>query len=189
MNQPGLLATQPESGSPAANMQDRYPFSLGIHVLSATYVLNGGCQVAEKDCRNLSLWVNLWVMILASQRSRGWEGWSRDVARWVRWGLSVSDPFGCRCLTSLTMLRFHIPLIEPDVRIARIRLSEKVSRGRPRKTMGPCGETDQAQLVVENGVRKLLGRLPRDTVLATQPLSQPLTSMSLHSLVGFADWS
>ena len=25
--------------------------SLGIHVLSATYVLNGGCQVAEKDYR------------------------------------------------------------------------------------------------------------------------------------------
>src|ERR1700740_1130205 len=40
--------------------------SLGINVLSATYVLNGGCQVAEKDCKNLSLWVNLWVRILAS---------------------------------------------------------------------------------------------------------------------------
>jgi len=42
--------------------------SLGIHGLSATYVLNGGCQVAEKDCRNRSLWVNLWVKILALQR-------------------------------------------------------------------------------------------------------------------------
>ena len=29
--------------------------SLGIHVLSATYVLCGGCQV--EDCRNVSLWV------------------------------------------------------------------------------------------------------------------------------------
>jgi len=38
--------------------------SLGIHVLSATYVLCGGCQVAEKDCRSRSLWVNLWVRIL-----------------------------------------------------------------------------------------------------------------------------
>ena len=35
--------------------------SLGIYVLSATYILSGGCQVAEKDCRNRSLWVNLWV--------------------------------------------------------------------------------------------------------------------------------
>jgi hypothetical protein len=47
------------------------------------------------------------------------------VARWVRFGLSVAGPFVCRCLTIRTMLRFHIPLIEPDVRICRIRLSEK----------------------------------------------------------------
>ena len=51
--------------------------------------------------------------------------WSRDVARWFRFGLSVAGPFVCRCLTSLALLRFHIPLIEPDVRICRIRLSEK----------------------------------------------------------------
>src|SRR5262252_3378385 len=24
--------------------------------------------------------------------------WSRGVARWFRWGLSVAGPFGCRCL-------------------------------------------------------------------------------------------
>ena len=33
--------------------------SLGMHGLSATYVLNGGCQVAEKDCKNRLLWVGL----------------------------------------------------------------------------------------------------------------------------------
>jgi hypothetical protein len=43
--------------------------SLGIQVLSATYKLSGGCQVAEKDRRNHSVWVNLWVRILALQRS------------------------------------------------------------------------------------------------------------------------
>src|SRR6266436_5969032 len=26
--------------------------------------------------------------------------WSRGVARWFRWSLSVADPFVCRCLTS-----------------------------------------------------------------------------------------
>ena len=26
-----------------------------------------------------------------------------------------SGPFGCRCLTSQSVLRFHVPLIEPDV--------------------------------------------------------------------------
>ena len=46
------------------------------------------------------------------------------MARWFRWGLSVTGPFGCRCLTSLTMLRFHFPLIEPCVRISRTRLSD-----------------------------------------------------------------
>jgi len=53
-----------------------------------------------------------------------------------------ADPFVCRCLISLTVPRFHTPLIEPDVRNDRIRLSEKVSRCRPRKTAGPFGETD-----------------------------------------------
>jgi len=39
--------------------------------------------------------------------------------------LSVPGSFVCRCLTRFTLLRFHIPLIEPDRRISRIRLSEK----------------------------------------------------------------
>jgi len=42
--------------------------------------------------------------------------WSRDVARWFRSGLSVSGPFVCRCLISLAVFRFHIPLFEPDMR-------------------------------------------------------------------------
>ena len=35
--------------------------------------------------------------------------WSRGVARWFRWGLSVADPFVCRCLTSSAMLPFLHP--------------------------------------------------------------------------------
>jgi hypothetical protein len=46
--------------------------SLGISVLSATYVLSGDCQVAERDCRNRSLWVNLWVRVFRARRS--WSG-------------------------------------------------------------------------------------------------------------------
>ena len=49
------------------------------------------------------------------------------MARWFRLGISVSGPFVRRCLTSLAMLRFHTPLIELDVRISRIQLSDKVS--------------------------------------------------------------
>jgi hypothetical protein len=44
---------------------------------------------------------------------------------------SVAGPFVRRCLTSLTMLPFPHPLIEPDGRISRFRLSEKGSRCRP----------------------------------------------------------
>lgn len=51
--------------------------------------------------------------------------WSREVARWFRCGLAVAGSFVCRCLNSLTMLRFHLPLIEPDGRFSRIRLSDK----------------------------------------------------------------
>src|SRR5258708_37092992 len=35
--------------------------------------------------------------------------WSRGVARWFRWSLSVSDPFVRRCLTSPAMLPFPHP--------------------------------------------------------------------------------
>jgi hypothetical protein len=59
-----------------------------------------------------------------------------------------SGSFVCRCLNSFTLPRFHTPLIEPDRRISRIRLSEEVSRVRPRKTGGPLGEPDQTKLQV-----------------------------------------
>ena len=67
---------------------------------------------------------------------------SRDVARWFRCRLSVSGPFVCRCLISRTLLRFHIPLVEPDMHISRIRLPLKTSRFRPRKTVRPLGQAD-----------------------------------------------
>ena len=37
------------------------------------------------------------------------------------------------------MLRFHLPLIEPDLQISRIRLSDKKSRFRPRKVARSLG--------------------------------------------------
>ncbi len=36
-----------------------------------------------------------------------------------------SDPFGCRCLTRFFVPCFHTPLVKPDVRFSRIRLSDK----------------------------------------------------------------
>jgi hypothetical protein len=45
--------------------------------------------------------------------------------------------------------RFHTPLIEPDVRICRIRLSEKGSRCRPREITRPFGKADEAEHFVQ----------------------------------------
>jgi len=51
------------------------------------------------------------------------------------------------------VLRFQTPLIKPDGRISRIRLSEKASRFRPREVGGPTGQARQAQHVVQMPVR------------------------------------
>jgi hypothetical protein len=56
---------QKNGGDDETRTRDLCRDSLGINVFSATYVLSGGCQVAERDYRNRSLWVNLWVRILA----------------------------------------------------------------------------------------------------------------------------
>src|SRR5262249_43094773 len=61
------------------------------------------------------------------------------VERW-RGGLGVayrSGPFVGRGFTSSTMPRFHLPLIEPDRRVSRIRLSDKDSCLRPREGARP----------------------------------------------------
>ena len=45
--------------------------------------------------------------------------------------------------------RFHTPLIEPDMRIARIRLSDKTSRLRPRRAAPTPGQTYEPEVPVE----------------------------------------
>ena len=35
------------------------------------------------------------------------------MARWFRLAYPLADSFDCRCLTSLSILRFHIPLFKP----------------------------------------------------------------------------
>jgi hypothetical protein len=44
-------------------------------------------------------------------------------------------------------LRLHVPLIEPDVRISRIRLSDKASRFRTQVTGPKRRQSDQTQLL------------------------------------------
>ena len=54
---------------------------------------------------------------------------------------------------SNTLFRFHLPLIKPDVRISRIRLSDKGSCVRPRDVEISQTELDQAKLLVQVFVR------------------------------------
>ena len=51
------------------------------------------------------------------------------------------------------MLRFHLPLIKPDVRISRIRLSDKDSCFRPRNVAFAQEKSDQAEFVMQVVIR------------------------------------
>ena len=93
------------------------------------------------------------------------------MARWFRWGLSVSGSFVCRCLTSPTMLRFHFPLIEPDLRIARIRLSDQESPFRTRDVARPSRELHQTEFPVKVFIGVQVVTQPTLFVLASQPLA------------------
>jgi hypothetical protein len=102
------------------------------------------------------------------------------VARWFRNGLSVSAPFVWRCLNIPSMLRFHIPLIEPDVQISRIRLSDKVSCFRPRKIVCSHFQPDQSQGLIQDLIREACCSLSWYLVLVTQPLAKPFPGVSNH---------
>ena len=54
---------------------------------------------------------------------------------------------------SITLFRFHLPLIKPDVRISRIRLSDKDSRVRPQDVEIRQTKLDQAKLLVQVYIR------------------------------------
>ena len=96
------------------------------------------------------------------------------MARWFRLGLSVAGAFGCRCLTSSTMLRFHFPLIEPDVRISRIRLSDWIhhgAHGARECTIAPWQKLLPERLVVNEVARH-------------KPIARPLFFPTAHQNQG-----
>ena len=78
------------------------------------------------------------------------------MARWFRCGLACCRPFRLPVPEYPTMLRFHSPLIEPDLRISRIRLSDKTSYFRPQLAMPAPAQLFQAQLLVQVFVGKSL---------------------------------
>src|SRR5439155_4465977 len=112
------------------------------------------------------------------------------VERW-RGGLGAAYPFAGpfvpRCLTSRTMPRFHPPLIEPDVRISRIRLSDQESCVRARPVAGPQRQSDQSQGLVQIAVGESCVPRPDDLMLRPQPLAEPITDVPIHGTIGGAD--
>ena len=102
------------------------------------------------------------------------------MARWCSLAYPLADPFGCRCLNNHTMLRFHIPLFKPDVRLARMGLADKDSRFRPRPAARQQRQMHQPQRLVKVVCVRLAQ--PSRTIylmLTTQPPTKPLTHMCI----------
>src|SRR5215470_5713490 len=92
-------------------------------------------------------------------------------------GASLARPWLC----------FHIPLIEPDVQISRIRLSDKTSRLRPRLAAPTRGQAYETVMPVE--VREWIRPAPAspDLVLETQPPAQPHRGVVVERPIRFRD--
>ena len=84
------------------------------------------------------------------------------------------------------MLRFHFPLIKPDVQISRIRLSDKDSCFRPRNVAVAQAEQDKSQLTMQMLIGITRDRLSRlHLVLPTQPPTEPFAGMLGYDPIGF----
>src|SRR5437588_12325929 len=86
------------------------------------------------------------------------------------------------------MLRFHSPLIEPDVQIYRIRLSDKGnSHFRFERRVRQSPEPQQAQRLMQIAVRVACPLRPPHAELPYQPPTEPVASVGCHPAIGGCD--
>src|SRR6266446_10137170 len=86
------------------------------------------------------------------------------------------------------MPRLHLPLIEPDVQISRIRLSDQNSCLRSQGAGSwKCREPHQSQLLTQITVRKTCSSRTLHLVLPTQPLAEPMARVRHHVPIGRPD--
>jgi hypothetical protein len=85
------------------------------------------------------------------------------------------------------MLRFHIPLIEPDVRFSGIRLSDKDSCLRTQEAASDLLQLDEAQRLVQVFIREAWPARTPHLVFPTQPPTKPIPGVGIHGPVGFTD--
>src|SRR5271156_4889869 len=117
------------------------------------------------------------------RRVEMWRGGGRS-------NISVAAPFVWRCPSLVRpWLRFHIPLIEPDRRSYRIRLSDKTSRLHPRRAATKLGQADEPEVLVK--VREWIGSdlASPDFVLEAQPPAQPHSRVVVEHPIRFAGGS
>ena len=95
----------------------------------------------------------------------------------------------CLRIAPVSNLRFHRPLIKPDVRYSRIRLSDRVSCVRPREARRELCKTQEFQFLMEILVRVACGSLTRRLVFTAEPLAEPFAHMCIDRSVGLTDWS
>jgi hypothetical protein len=157
-----------------------------VELFADTFILRdeqweSSCQLLSPHrCESMSAEAECVTKALALRTQSG----SREQAQSGSLAVAfVSTAFAERAAGRFGMVCFLFPLIEPDRRISRIRLSEKVSRFRPRKAAGPSSKFDKAQHLMQGSNGKLLSCLPSQFVPGAQPLSQPLASMSFDSEV------
>src|ERR1700716_1502413 len=83
-------------------------------------------------------------------------------------------------------LRFHTPLIEPDMQICRIRLSDKTSRLHPRRA--PTKPCEAYELEVPVKVREWIAPAlaSPDFVLVPEPPAQPHSRVVVERAIRFA---
>ena len=82
-------------------------------------------------------------------------------------------------------LRFHTPLIEPDVQISRIRLSDKTSRLHPRHVVPKPAQAYEPEVPVKVRERISSALASPDLVLEAQPPAQPHSGVVVERPVRF----
>ena len=118
--------------------------------------------------------------------ARDWRG--RRVDDWRGCGrrMGVAVPGGFRPSPvphSPPLLRFQSPLIEPDVRISRIRLSDEIMPS-PTETRRARAKAGEPVLLPEPLVRKPHVESEPHLVLAAEPLAQPPRGVAVNRGVG-----
>ena len=90
-------------------------------------------------------------------------------------------------LVAQPWLRFHTPLIEPDMQISRIRLSDKPSRFRPRHVMPKPAQTYEPEVPVEMREWIASASSSPDFMLGAQPPAQPHSRIVVERPIRLVD--